>query len=108
MSLLQDEVKRALGDNPMSTEAEAAAVERARMVLDLTQAQKPTLWDILNNHDTRQRAEILRLKAENAVLSAQLSWCQQELLRAAQQGSVNVLNATLAGIELAKRDGDRG
>jgi hypothetical protein len=45
----------------------------------------------------------LTLKAENAVLEAQLKWCQQELLKQAQQGCVNVLNAALAGIELAKR-----
>jgi hypothetical protein len=103
MSLLQDEVKRALGDNPLSVEAEGAAVERARMVLELNESQKPSLWDILNKHDERQRALILTLKAENAVLEAQLKWCQQELLKQAQQGCVNVLNAALAGIETQQR-----
>jgi hypothetical protein len=34
MSLLETEVKRALGDNPLSVEAEGAAVERAKMVLE--------------------------------------------------------------------------
>ena len=106
MSLLQNEVARTLGDNPFSVEAEGAAVERAKMVLELQEAQKPSLWDILNKHDERQRALILTLKAENAVLEAQLKWCQQELLKQAQQGSVNVLNAALAGIELGKRGGE--
>jgi hypothetical protein len=77
------------------------------MVLELNESQKPSLWDILNKHDERQRALILTLKAENAVLEAQLKWCQQELLKQAQQGSVNVLNAALTGIELGKR-GEEG
>jgi hypothetical protein len=106
VSLLQNEVARALGDNPLSVEAEGAAVERAKLVLECQEAQKPSLWDILNKHDERQRALILTLKAENAVLEAQIKWCQQELLKQAQQGSVNVLNAALAGIELAKRGGE--
>lgn len=104
--LLLDQARRIVNDAPTAFDGTALGWARRDCVqiAEHLQQSKPGALDVLRTHDDGQRRRIAELEADNAILQAQLDRLSREALSAAQQGSVNVLNATLAGIEVGKRE----